>query len=330
LDRIQKDISRPGVDSSEFNQKTNENQIQSWENWPEAVSNYKQSVKNMPRELRQRDLIKGLFEDIESFEKDARRFLAGLRDASLTDIYRRALQSRTYQLAQKIAALEENTLVQKFLRGEVVLSSKKSIQWGRKLNHVVPPILFLYLFAYSGFSNVVIWSITGPLLIGLFSVEIARHLNPRVNDWFCKSFKSIMREREKTGINSSVFYVIGMGIVYFVFPIEVAVLTMFFIAIGDPIAGIVGICWGRRKLSAHVSLEGTLACFVTCSLAAAVSATYLFDKTLPLLSLILFSMLSGLVGAVSEASLKKLDDNFVMPVLSAPILWILMKFFAII
>jgi dolichol kinase len=330
LEGLHEDIAALSMSSAEAYQGLKDSLLQSWEKLPVVINEYKQSVQNMPRELRQRVLVKGIFKDVESFEKDVRQFFAELGDFSFADAYRNALQSRTDQLAQQIAALEENALVQKFLRGEVVLSSKKSIQWGRKFVHTALGISFLYLFVYSGLSTIATWSIAGPLVFGALVIEVTRHRYPRVNQWACKFFKPMMREREKTRITAATFYIMAMAIVYFVFPIEVAILTMLFIAIGDTVAGIVGVYWGRRKLSEHATLEGSLACFATCALAAAVCATFLFDKTLSFLPLILFSTLSGLVGAIAEASLQKLDDNLVMPLLSAPVLWVLMKFFALI
>ena len=330
LEGLQADISALSASSSEAFQKLRNSLLQSWENLPASISDYKRSVQNMPRELKQRRVIKGLSKNIEAFERDVRLFLTELREASLADVYRKALQSRTQQLTQQIAALEENSLVQKFLKGEIVLSSKKSIQLGRKFGHATLGVSFLYLFIYSGFSQAVIWSIAGPFILWAFSLETARHLNPGINQWVCKVFRPVMREREKTRVNSAIFYITAMLIVYFAFPAKVVVLTMLFIAIADPVAGIVGVHWGRRKLATHVSLEGSAACAAVCALLAGLCAEFLFDAHLSISSLLLFSLLGGVVGAVAESSFKKLDDNLVMPLLSAPALWVLMKMFALI
>ena len=330
LAALQEDMAALSLSSTEAFQTLKRRLLQSWENLPVAISDYKRSVQHMPREIKQRHLFKGLSQNIEAFELDVRRFLTELKETSLADVYRQALESRTHQLAQQIAALEEHRLVQKFLKGEVILSSKKSLQWGRKICHAVLGLSFLYLFVYSGLSETVIWLITGPLLLWAFSLETARHLNPRINQWVCQRFKLVMREREKTRVSSAIFYMLAMSIVYFVFPSKVLVLTMLFIAIGDPVAGIVGVYWGRRKLAPHVSLEGFAACAVTCALLAGLCVGLLFDAGLSMSALLLFSLLSGVIGAMAESSFKKIDDNLVMPLLSAPALWVLMKAFELI
>ncbi len=330
LKRLQLDMEALSTSSSEVLQDMKEKLAHSREAWSEAIGEYKKSVHNMPRELRQRPFVKSLYKDLEAFEKDARRFVNEIKESPRTIQYRDALELRAKQLAERMEALEENNLVQKFLRGEIILSSKKNIQWGRKIGHAAFGLTFLYLFVFSGVSSGVIWGVTIPFVIWAFSLEIARHLNPRVNDWVCKVFKPVMREAEKTRVNSAIFYIVAMLSVYWLCPIEVAMVTMLYIAVGDPVAGVVGVTWGRRKLTEHASVEGTLACVAVCAFMAAICAGWLFDNSLSGGALWLFALFSGLIGAASEAAFNKIDDNLIMPLLSAPALWVLMKLFAII
>jgi dolichol kinase len=135
-----------------------------------------------------------------------------------------------------------------------------------------------------------------------------------------------MREREKRAINSGIFYMLSMLLIYFIFPLNVAILTMLFIAVGDTAAGVVGVKWGHHKISKDVSWEGTLACFITCNFMALIAHQYLFDGfIISGFKLFFFCVVSGLIGAFAESSLKNWDDNLVMPILSAPGLWLLMQ-----
>ncbi len=286
--------------------------------WPEIAGRYRNSIREMPKVLRQRPFVKKLLTEIESLEREIRQGEFSL-----------GLQARMHQAAVLVAELETHPTVQMFLRGEPILCDKQNLQWPRKMVHVSLGLTFLYLFVYSGWSQLLIWTITGPFIVWAFCLETARHRNPRINRWVLRAFGPIMREREKAKVNSAVFYILSMAIVYFACPIEVAMLTLLFIAVGDPIAGIVGVRWGHRRISAHVSWEGSIACFLACTGLAALAAGVLFEKNLTGISLIGFSLLSGVVGAVAESSLKKLDDNLVMPLLSAPPLWFLMKLFSL-
>lgn len=287
--------------------------------WPETWERYRNSIREMPKVLRKRPFVKRLMAEIESFERETRRGGFSFE----------ALQARAHEASLRVAELEAHPMVQKFLRGETILSSKKSLQWGRKILHASTGLAFLYLFVYSGWPKAVIWGIAGPFIVWSFSLETARHMNPRVNRWVLRAFGPIMREREKTRINSAVFYIFSMVVVYLLTPIEVSMLTLLFIAVGDPLAGIFGVLCGRRRISAHVTWEGSLACFLGCAGLAALCAGLLFKTSLAGLPLAGFALLSGLVGAVAESSLKFLDDNLVMPLLSAPCLWLLMKLFGV-
>ena len=265
-------------------------------------------------------------QQLESLERELKDSLAKFKS---TDFSLKNLQDRVYRTAEQVRALEEHALIQKFLKGEKILGSRENIQWERKITHTFLGLSFLYLFVYSGWSSAQVWTLAGPFMALAFTLELARHLNPKINNWVWHVFGPMMRESEKTRVNAAVLYILSMAIVYLIFPIEVAMLTLLFIAVGDTVAGLVGIYWGRHKISSHVSAEGFLACFATCALLAALCAGVLFKSTLPLAPLILFSLLGGLVGALAESSLQKLDDNLVMPLLSAPALWGLMKIFNI-
>lgn len=328
LDRLREDISALHLGSIDLFHSLKQKLLSSWKNRERVIREYKLSLKALPRELGRRSLVLRLSADLEDFEADMRLYLFEIRESSFQD-FRRSFHRRIDEMAERVAGLERHPLVQKFLRGETVLASRKNIQWWRKLTHAFNGIFFIYLFVYSGLPKTITWSFAGGFIAWAFSLEMARHLNPKVNQWVCRWFKPIMREREKTSINSAIFYLFSMTFVYLTCPIEVSQLTMLFIAIGDPVAGIVGVTWGRTKITSHVSVEGSLACFAACAGLAALCAGFLFSKTLPLPSLVFFSGVSGMVGAGAEASFKRLDDNLVMPLLSAPALWGLMKLFSV-
>src|SRR3989338_6105407 len=287
--------------------------------WPETFERYKASIREMPKVLRKRPFVKNMMAEIERIEKEIHQ----------SGFSFECLQTRAHQMGILVAELEEHPTVQKFLRGEPVLSSKKLLHWSRKITHAVLGVGFLYLVVYSGLPKTLVWGITGGFMLWSVSLETARHMSPRVNRWVMRSFGPIMREREKTKINSAIFYMFSIGVVYFTTPVEVAVLTLLFLAIGDPFAGIIGVVYGRSKISLHATLEGSLACFGACFGLALLGAGLLFDHNLTGFSLLAFSLISGLIGALAEISFKKLDDNLIMPLLSAPSLWILMKLFSV-
>jgi diacylglycerol kinase (CTP) len=293
------------------------------EDWQTRYDEFKAAVAALPKELRQRDFMKSLLSELYHFEARLQRLRAQASEIDFSGVRESAAA-----LSARLADLEHHPLIQKFLRGETVMSSRRNIQWVRKIGHASLGLFFLYLVRYSQLPHALVMGILTGFMVWGFSLETLRHFSPRVNGWVCAFFKPMMREREKTGINSGIFYMTSMLIVYWFFPPDIGMLTLLFIALGDPIAGIVGVYWGKRKLSDHVSLAGTLACFGACAVLAFVGAVWLFDTlTLSPLAAIGFALPAGLIGAVAELSFKKLDDNLVMPLLSAPLLWLLMRLF---
>lgn len=293
------------------------------QDWQLRYGEFKTAVADLPKELRQRDFVKSLLRELSHFEAKVQHLRAQAGEIDFP-----AWREAAARLSQSLAELERHPVMQKFLRGETVLASRRNIQWTRKCGHAGLGLFFLYLIKYSQLPHALVIGVVTGFMVWGFSLETLRHMSPRVNHWVCAFFKPMMREREKTGINSGIFYMTSMLLVYWCFPLDVGMLTMLFIALGDPIAGIIGVYLGRHRLSDHVSLEGTLACFAACAMLAFVCALWLFDTLhLTPLPAVVFSLIAGAIGALAESSFKKLDDNLVMPLISAPLLWLLMQLF---
>lgn len=313
-----------------------------WEEKAKIFDEYHECLEGLPKEVRSREFFKNLRQEFHGWQENFKNRFSEYRDYSVED-WQYLFAEKKIQFEQKwselqdsmtvmqarLSELEQDPIVQKFLRGETVLSDIKSIQWARKLGHAAFGLTVLYLFVYSGWTPTVIWSLTMVFVVWAFTLETARHLNPKVNDWVCRAFKPVMREHEKTKVNSAIFYTVSLLTVNLIFPLPVTILSLLFLALGDPVASVVGLKYGRTKLFSHVSLEGSLACFSMAFVIAFLYAGYFFDVTISGVPLFFFSLLAGLTGAVSESLFPKLDDNLVIPLVSAPVLWILMHLFGL-
>lgn len=307
---------------------------------PQVIHNYKNSLQDMPKELKQRHVTQALSAKLDNLQNHVSIFVEEFQRLSSEDLkqaflrnYKEASQllsnfeQQLQSLAHEIKTLETHAIFQKFVRGEQILSSKKNIQWMRKIGHAVLGVAVLYLFLYSGLSTIAVWSVTGTFIALALGLEISRHFNPQVNQWVCRVFKPVMRESEKTKINSSMFYIFSMLLVYALFPMPVVSITILFLALGDPLAGIFGVYFGKRKIADHVSVAGFVACCLSCAVIAGFSVIYLLNIPVTFFQVLGFSVLAGLVGGLAEASFKTLDDNLVMPLISAPCIWILLELF---
>lgn len=331
VNQLERDVIELSRASSEMAESCRDRLQETWTRWPELTEDFRKSVESLPRELRKHDFVKSALAEIERMESQARVFFseAGESFAAKRDSLNACsveMQERINVVSERLSALRDHPLTQKFLRGEMILSDRAHIQWGRKIGHMLNGLGFLYLFEYSGVSRTLCWSLTAVFVLWALSLEAARHVNPKVNAWVCRRFRYVMREREKDKINSAIFFILAMVFVYLVYPRDVGFLTMLFIAIGDPVAGVIGVYFGKRKISQHASLEGTLACFVACAGLSFAAATWAFNEYhLTFAATCLFALCGGIIGTAAEASLKQLDDNLVMPMLSAPGLWLLLQ-----
>jgi diacylglycerol kinase (CTP) len=171
------------------------------------------------------------------------------------------------------------------------------------------------------------WS--GLLLVGLWlvfvSLDFMRLRIPPLNDFVVQLFRPIIRQNEVKDLAGTTYLLSGVLLVYLFFPRTIVFLTLLYLAFADPIASYIGIKYGRDKLFAHKSLQGSMAAFFACMISTYFVLNY---KGIMMDRILLISVLGGLIGAMAEAlPLGKVDDNFSIPVVSAIFLWILFFIF---
>ena len=215
-------------------------------------------------------------------------------------------------------------LAESLIAGAQALPGRSVIQWPRKIMHSTMGLIAVWLFGYSPFSHAGVIIFGAFFTLAVIGIEMARLKNPAFNNWLVKYCRTLMREEEKGRPTSALYYTLSMFLVVILFPLPVMILTCLFIALGDTAASLVGVTWGRTKITANSSLEGSLACFGACFLSALT-----IRSLMPLFPgpVIPFALLAGIIGAIAEASFPKWDDNLVIPLVSAPALWLLLKLF---
>lgn len=333
LDELDRDLKSNRLNDTII--KLREDLFSEERNWSTIFTQYRSSLKEMPREICGKIKVESIIEELDDFETFFRYFLHCDYSSSkelppYREVYSENLNTLTQKvgrLSQLIDGLKSNSIIEKFIGGEIILSAESDLQWKRKVWHVCAGSFFLYWIAYSGVSEFLKWSVAGFFMVGLLTLEVIRHTSPRFNRFFWKFFRPIMRESEKEHINTSVFFVLSMMSVYALFPLKVGILSMLFLTFGDPAASTIGILYGRHKIKSHFTLEGFLACWLVCAVVATIWVGWLYTPSLSGLSLVSFSVLGGFVAAMSEIALPKLDDNLVMPLLSAPFIYLLLSIF---
>lgn len=209
------------------------------------------------------------------------------------------------------------------------MSCRTKLQWGRKLLHVSAAVIGFLLYGVLGISRTAILTVLGAWVLIATTTEICRYRFPGFNTTLCRVFAPIMRERERRRISSASWYIASMWVVFLVCSRELSLIVLWLAGVGDTAAGVVGAKWGRLRLNTHVSVEGLLAAFVVSFVGAfGFAGFWLHEFQLAGVALVAFAALVALVGVLAESLFPQLDDNLVIPLLSAPTVWGLMQWFA--
>jgi dolichol kinase len=179
-------------------------------------------------------------------------------------------------------------------------------------------IAILYL---AGMSTSMAIMILGSILGWDLIMETARLRSPAFNEKIIKVWGPFMRACEVDRMSGIVYYLAATILAIGIFPRPVAILSVLYLALGDPIASIFGILFGKGsiQLARGKSLVGTSAGILTCAI-----VTFIFLKMmgLPDSQIAVLSAVGGFAGGLAELMPFDIDDNFTIPVISGFALWL--------
>lgn len=160
-------------------------------------------------------------------------------------------------------------------------------------------------------SKKIILYILVALSIGFGVFDYLRLENSRLNAINDRVFSLILRETERKSLSSCFWYLVGATLTIALFPYRICAMSILFLAWCDPVAGIIGKCFGRTLFNISLprgkSVEGMLGAWLVGSI-----ISFFFIRSF---------LLGGMIAALSEViSFKGIDDNLSMPILSAMML----------
>lgn len=181
----------------------------------------------------------------------------------------------------------------------------------RKLLHLfalIIPILY-YLIPSHTISVIILLIVT---LIFLTVDFLRLHLNP-IKGVFVVLFGSLLRRKEFSSLTGGSYLLLASLVTLLIFNDTpgVFIAAISFLSIGDTVAAIVGLSIGRIKIF-RKSLEGTIACLAACIVVAYI-VSILPAKNLDFR----IALWGGVSAAVVEALPIEVNDNVVIPILSA-------------
>jgi dolichol kinase len=173
-------------------------------------------------------------------------------------------------------------------------------------------------------------AVTILLIVFIFAtaVEYIRLKVPKLNKIAIKAMGPIMRSHEVTKISGTPFYIGSVLLSVIIFPKLIAILSILYLAFGDPISSIFGILWGDLgpRFSNGKSLIGTAAGMGICCVIT--FATMLLNE-IPAGPAIWIALAGGLAGGGAEMIPLEIDDNFSIPIVSGLALWVTFLIFGV-
>ena len=200
---------------------------------------------------------------------------------------------------------------------EVLKQKRETLHLPRRSYHFLMGLICFSIYQWMVDRQgalMLIFGIGGPFAL----LDFLRLRIPKLNTAALKLFGSIMRREELLRITANTWYIFSLAILVLFFPKPIALLSILYLAAGDPIAAVIGTRWGRHPLLAGKSWEGTTANFIVSAIATALYSFFILD--LNGLALMGLTFLGGFISAISELVPLYVNDNLSFPVLAALLL----------
>jgi dolichol kinase len=185
---------------------------------------------------------------------------------------------------------------------------------------MVMGLLVAGIYSLTGMERSTAILILGSVLGFDLMIETARLRIPSLNEKVMRAWKPFMRSCEANRISGVPYYLASSILSIAIFPLPIAVLSIIYLACGDPMSSLIGIQFGNLgpRFANGKSLIGTLAGVITCWVVGflCLSSFGMTGSALWVLTLV-----GGVAGGTAEMLPLEVDDNFSIPTVSGFVLW---------
>jgi dolichol kinase len=178
----------------------------------------------------------------------------------------------------------------------------------RGIFHVCGGLTIMTLSLLIPIDIFLVLAIAGTLLFFIF--EVVRLKIAAVNSLFYSYCRPVLRDEEVSRLTGASYMFIAALLLFLLFEKEIAVIAMAFLAIGDPLATVVGTFAGRIRLFGK-SLEGHIACLLACIVIGLICYFAGFSISLVVI------LVGAIVATIAEALELPINDNLTIPLFSA-------------
>jgi dolichol kinase len=199
------------------------------------------------------------------------------------------------------------------------LNSEKKVtfHWARKIWHCLWGLAIAFILIIDPTTQVYLGMVFCLVGFAAYLMEKMRSNFILMNNVMIRLMGFLMRDEEKNGkITGTPYYLLGVGLSLLFFHWPVALLAVLALAFADPISSIIGLRFGKTKISKNRSWEGSLAFFFVIIILQTMLVALDVYPALSCpkwLSIILVAFISTLAEIFSGS---QVDDNIVIPLIT--------------
>lgn len=145
-------------------------------------------------------------------------------------------------------------------------------------------------------------------------LELLRLKFDGLNQVFVNACRFVLRDSEVNSFTGTPLFLLGIGLSFFCFDEQIALLATIILSLADPASSFVGIRYGQRKVMQDRTFEGSYACFVMTFLIVGIYGMLYFPLSL---KIVVFAFFTGIATALIELFSTKIDDNFTLSFFTA-------------
>ena len=176
---------------------------------------------------------------------------------------------------------------------------RSDLHIARKVWHACMGTMIVVIYT-SGISQALALGLVAFFFTLDVSVEMLRLKNPVLNEKVLKVFGPIFRHHEVNRLSTVPYFLAATFFAIAVFPKPVTILSLLYLAWGDPAASFFGVLFKGRsiKITKNKSLHGAVAAFTVCAI---ITYAYLKSGGMDGLNVIRLTLLGGFAGALAES-----------------------------
>jgi dolichol kinase len=209
----------------------------------------------------------------------------------------------------------------------ILLATRHDLQLGRRLFHCANGVATATAYALL-FTHEQVIHIFGTIACVVYVVDRVRIAYPEVVARYAPWVNRLLvRAEEQVRESAMIPYAIAVLLTILTVPKAAAIVAVYTLAIADPLAAVVGIRWGRRRIALNRSLEGSTAFFAATLVIAAV----LLGKGTDGAPLAIggAAVTIALAAAGCELLPLRIDDNLTIPLVVGFTTWIVAAAFGV-